>query len=495
MTNPTPLRARALAPALAVAHRVALADALMVALAIALAGCASTATSSLPNRSTNDVTTPTTAPPSDALPERWQVAPAARDEGASPPALAAWWLDLHDPALDRLMADAQARNRDVARSALRVAQFDVQAQRSRADQWPTLGASLGATVGRPLDGAGVRTQGSYGASVSASYEIDLWQRVRRGVTLAEQQAEAGRADLDAARWLLGTQVAEQYWTIAALDARAALLRETLAHAEAGLAATRQRFAQGLLRAGDVDAAVTALEAQRVAQRRLATDRLEATQRLAMLLDRAPQDLEPPAARLPEIDPPDLAIGPPARVLDRRPDVRGARLALQAALLRQQIQLTSFYPQFTLSASLGTGGAAWRDWLAHPAASLGVDVLLPLLDWQRLQADRTLAGLQVQDAALGFRDTLHKALVEVDQQFAERRQIGADLTLARQRLADAGRALGVAQARHAEGLVARQAVRDAAQARRDAEAAVIELRLRAWLNAVAIHKALGGPVGG
>jgi len=107
--------------------------------------------------------------------------------------------------------------------------------------------------------------------------------------------------------------------------------------------------------------------------------------------------------------------------------------------------------------------------------------------------RDLALVQLDEAALGFRDGLYKALVEVENQFAQRRQIAAETTQAREKIVMAQRTLAAARLRHAQGADALQVVRDTAQFERDAQVALVDLRLKAWLNLLALHKALGSPL--
>lgn len=445
------------------------------------------------------------APVLPALPAQWSQMPTAT--GDAP--VQAWWLPLHDAALDALIGQALRSNRDVARSALRWQQAALQARVAGLDRWPKPAAGFNASARRSLSGSGATTvlvngvsvpvpslptvSTSYGASVSASYEVDLWARVALSQALARDAAAASQADLDTARWLITTKVAEQYWTLAAIDAKAELASAATRDAQASLAATRLRHEVGKLRAADVVKAELALGEARLRAQALATQRVEATHALALLLDRVPEALNAPAARLPEGDPPEALATAPASLLDRRPDLRSARLALDAALHKLNLAEASRYPQLTLTASLSGGGEALRQVLANPIGSLGLGLAIPLVDWQRAKAAREQAELQLQEAAITFREALYKALVEVETQFAQRRQLATELTQARHRRLAADEVLAIARLRYDNGAEAQQAVRDAEQAQRDATSAVLDLRLKNWLNLVAIQKSLGGPI--
>jgi len=442
-----------------------------------------------------------------AVPAAWQQAGGAAADG--PVERGPWWTVLGDPTLDALIDEALARNREVARSALRLQQAVLQARIENLNAGWRPAASVGANAQQALDAgagpgsvlingvsvpvpSGPRLATSVGASVTASYEVDLWARLAAAAAAADRVAEAARADVETARWLLTTQVAESYWTMAAADAKAQLAQAGERDAVASLAAMQLRLDEGKARRADVDRMVQALAEARLKLRTLATQREQAAQTLALLLDR-PQAMPLAAARLPAQDPPQWHTGPPASVLDQRPDLRSARLALDAALLRVNVAEANRYPQLTLSAAASTGGEKLTQVLSNPFVNLSAALALPLVDWRRLQVQRDLALVQLDEAALGFRDGLYKALVEVENQFAQRRQIAAETTQAREKIVMAQRTLAAARLRHAQGADALQVVRDTAQFERDAQVALVDLRLKAWLNLLALHKALGSPL--
>ena len=444
-------------------------------------------------------------PSTPALPAQWQQ-PTAGSKALS---AQAWWLALGDDTLSTLIDEALARNRDVARSVLRLRQAGLNTRRGEQDQWPQPSVGLSAGAQRPLHDTGpssvlingvnvplptsTGTSTSAGMSLSASYELDLWGRVADSVALADHNARASAADLDTARWLLSTQVAEQYWAIAAADAKRPLLTAQITDAQASLVEARLRLDQGKARAAEVDRAQANLADAQLRLLALDTQRGTAQRTLALLMDVPPQQYTPPTARLPAASPAELPAGTPTDVLDRRPDLRSARHALEAALLKLNIAEANRYPAIRLSTTLGSGGNGLGQWLANPVASLGAALALPMVDWERTRIDRNLAQLQLDDAAIAFRDSLYKALAEVDNLLAQWQQVQSDLTNVRDKLLQADKALAVARLRHATGVDALQTVRDADQAQREAQSALIDLRVKAWQNQVALHKALGGPL--
>lgn len=482
------MASRLVTPAPARQRRVAAPT--VLAAVLALAACA--------------VTAPP-APEAPPAPAGWQMADAGPNARLDAP----WWLALGDATLTALIDEALARNHDVARAAVRIQQAQVQANRTAQDRWPTVtgGASAGVQrplqrtgpdavvingVSVPLPDAGGTTTNS-GTSLGATWELDLWGRVAASLAVADQAVRVSEADRDTARWLITAQVAEQYWRVAAADGKLPLAAAASADAVATLKTTVLQFEVGRLKLLDVARAGAALHEARQREAQLASQRRAALFALALLLDRPAAAMEVPNARLPTADPDGFTAGPPAAVLDRRPDLRSARLTLDAALLKARVTEANRYPPVQLSASLGAGGASLGQWLANPVAGLGLAVSVPMLDAARQRADGELAALQVKDASIAFRDSVAKALVDVEAQFNQRRQLDHDREVAKEKQRTARTALEVARLRHAAGADALQKVREAEQALRDTDLALLDLQLSRWLNLVAIHKALGGPV--
>ena len=431
-------------------------------------------------------TTAIQKPISPEIPAHWQYQStnAVITDGTS------WWKNVGDSQLTALINEALVRNRDAVRDSIQLQQSSVLLQLDRQSLWPQAQVSVGAGAGtlnlspNPVGGS---------TSSSVSYDADLWGRKDSLLALDEKVLAMRKADLELTRWLLSTRVAEVYWTLAAIEAKAQLMRGMTQDAEATLEAVQLRYEAGKAIKSDIEKAKTALMNVTDSEHALDTQRILERYLLATLLDILPETFDAPHTRLPAEDPPEFSSGPPASVLDRRPDVHSARLALDSALLQQQIVQSNPYPTLQLSASLTTGGDQLRQLLSNPIASLAVGLGLPYLNWQRTKSERDLAGLQVEAATNAFRDTLYKAISEVEQRFVERRQINVDLSAARQQLFDAEQTLQVMLLRHEIGAVPLQSVRDARQVMRTSELALIDLRLKSWLNLVATHMALGGPV--
>jgi len=451
--------------------------------------------------------------PSDVkLPETWSQAPKPQAAEAASEASINWWKSFKDPQLDALMESALQRNRDLVRNALRLQQAVLKSGQAELDRGPRPSASLSSSLQGPLTssqgststqvngltvpvGNNMGVTKSLGLSSSLSQEIDLWGRLAQSAAVAYQNQAIAQADLDAARWLLTAKVAEQYWTLAATDAKMVLAKQATKDAQINLEVIQLRLANGKIRPAEVDRSTLALEQAQQKEVALALQRSNTVQTLALLLDDAPQNLSVPQPRLPSSLPTEPQAWPAAAVVDRLPAVRRSRLALDVAARNLNIAESNRYPQFSLSATASASGDSLSNVLSNPLGSLGLNLSLPMVDWKRLRINRDVSQVDLDIAAVDFRETLYKALSEVDQQYNQRRQWVADSQSLQLKSAQAEQALAVAQLRYEVGAEPLQTVRDAQANLRDLESNRIELRMKAWNNQINIFKAWGGPLGG
>jgi len=444
---------------------------------------------------------PLTGPaPAQDLPTRWQT----MGDGAAPD-----WAGLLDEQLAALQTQALRANRDIAQAALRWQQAQTQA--ALGDLRLTPNAGLNASGSHALErqgdarhvevgGVNVPVPGnsgwsrSYGASVSVSYEFDLWQRLAHTNAAQQAQAEAARTDIAAARALIRARVAESYWTLAAIAEQRPLALQQQRINEELLQLITLRVREGKLLPIEIDKAAGALQQARVRLGDLDADARIQANTLALLLDQAPPGSPLPAPRLPGSSLPRWQLPAPAEVLAQRPDVQRARLGVDAALARLKASEAARYPQLSFSASASSGGTAWRDWLAQPLASLAANLSVPLIDWRRLDLQRDISRSELELAALALRDTLHKALAEIEAQASDAERLRQQLDANALRLQEAGRSEALARLRLEVGTVARADWLQTQSALLDAEQGRIQLRLRAWLAQAGLCKALGGAAG-
>jgi len=363
--------------------------------------------------------------------------PALRETGLAA-GMAQSFARFDDPVLTGLQQQALAANHDVKSAALRFAQSRTARNVAAGAQGPQLTAHAGAARQRQSEsGAGTRMVDAIGpanrevlieklsdpfalyqAGFDASWELDLWGRVRRSVEAADAGMAEASSILRDVQLAVQLEVARNYYEVRAAQRQQALLQADLGAARdmAALVAARERagLATGL-ETEQQRAALAELEGRAPA---LLEQEAAASNRLTMLLARPPGALQQQlAARQGAALPggPDLALGVPGEVMRHRPDIQAAEARLQAATARIGVALADLYPRVTLGLSLGVeslDAGRFGDWGSRQW-SLGPSLQLPIFDNGRRRATVELRQLEEQEAAINFQKTVLKAWHEMD----------------------------------------------------------------------------------
>ncbi|MCF4166770.1 efflux transporter outer membrane subunit [Zavarzinia compransoris] len=449
------------------------ASSIALAAALALAGC------SYKSTPTPEVVTP---------PAAW-AAPAIAGEGVWP--AADWWQGFASPELAALVAAARTGNTDLAQAAARVAQAEASLRIAGASLWPSLGLSAGGDLRRP-SGANDWSD-SYSAALSASYEVDFWGANAADRAGAAAGLDASRFDGETVTLTVTASVASTYLQVLSLRDRLDVARRNLSIAEDVLALVEAKVGAGA--ASDLD-----LAQQRtvVAQRRAAVPPLEQNVReqlaaLAVLLGLVPTGFDVAGTSLSPIVVPPLAAGMPSSLLQRRPDVKAAEARLAGADADIAAARAAFFPQVTLSAGLALSGAAAGDLfsLSDAAWSLGASLVQTIFDGGRREAQRDLAEARKVELLQSYRAAILAAFQDVEV------ALGAVDTLDRQRrlqdevVAQARRALELAQIQYRAGASDLLSVLSAQQSLYSAEDQAAQIKLSALQARVTLYRVLGG----
>ena len=441
-----------------------------------------------------------------ALPQTTVAGPADL-QGARAQALAygadvpgQWWSLFHDPALDRLEAEALKANPDLdsARAALKAAQAELRYQRgglaptaaingqaSREKDSQTLSPTLNAPI--PLFSL-------YTIQLAVSYTPDVFGGVRRGIENAAALAEQQRYELEASYLTITTNVANAAIQEAGLQAQIDAYQRLVAINQSLLRLYAQEKALGQLARADVagqEAALAQAQAQIAPLRRQLAQEQDA---LAALTGRTPAEYATPPVRLADLALPDtLPVSLPSRLVDQRPDVRAAEANLHAASAAVGVAVAARLPSITLSAdgggaSTGIGSVLTR---GNDFWTLAGGFAQPVFQGGQLLAKQREAEAQYAQARAQYRSTVLQAFqnvadalhaAEIDAQALRSVAAAERATLAALKLAQAQQQLG--QVSGAQVLVVEQTYRNALQAEAQARAA-------RYADAVALFQALGG----
>ncbi|MFG6448917.1 TolC family protein [Roseateles sp. BYS180W] len=416
----------------------------------------------------------------------------------APPSPPAHWLHgspeapRATPVVDAQLAQLQQRallaNLDLARAALRL-----QAARSRqldGDRRWLQEASLNAQDTRQRPGANTQT---FSAQASLSYELDLFGRLAAGARQRSLDVSSQERDAQALRTQLLADVAQAYWQWQGLQAQAPLQAERLEDLQAVLAMTRISVAAGRLAPVEVDKVATQIQEQQLQLQQRQREQQQLQLRLGVLLGEGGAGPQLQPVPLPDVALAGLPLAEPARVLELRADVAQARIQVDQALAGWAEARGQRYPRLTFSAAYGTQGTRPGDWLDNPLRSLVSKLTVPLVQWQHLAAQEDQAQLKLQEQALALRDTLNKAVLDVEGALLDYRGLREELAVQQQRVQEVLRTERDAQRRRELGMVSGLDWRQVRAARLQAELATLQLQQRIWVQQTTLHRALGLPL--
>jgi NodT family efflux transporter outer membrane factor (OMF) lipoprotein len=333
----------------------------------------------------------------------------------------------------------------------------------------------------------------YALGLDASWELDLWGRIRRAVEAADADLAATVEDARGVAVAVAAETAAAYVDLRELEYRLAIARNNVALQEQTLDLVRARFESGLVGERDVAQALTNVATTRARIPAFDAGARAAENRLAVLVGRAPGALDLSAAA-PIPRPPDaVAVGVPADLLRRRPDVRRAERLLAAEVARIGVAEGELYPRLTLLGTLGVAAEVASDLGQHDSGTFSIG---PSLRWNLFDAGRLRDRVRAQDARaaqalIAWEQTVLAALEEAENAMSAfvREQSRRDALI--EAATQARRAVELARIQYREGLSDFQAVLDSERELAALEDQVAESDGAVAANLIGLYRALGG----
>jgi multidrug efflux system outer membrane protein len=447
------------------------------ALAALLAGCSSMApkherpAAPVPARFAGAVEAAATATPADQLD---------------------WQRFFVDERLKRLVALALANNRDLRIAALAVEAARAQADARDADRWPTVTAGI-ADARQPTGRGSINRLATAGVQVTA-YELDFFGRLRGLSDAAAAQVLASVEARKAVQISLVAAVANATLALAADDETLRVTREALATREASHRLVRLRYDNGASSEADLRQAESLLEAARVSVAQTTRQRALDENALALLIGQPlPADLPAGVPVAEAAGLPELPVGLPSEVLERRPDVRQAEQQLVAANASIGAARAAFFPRITLTGSVGSASTELSGLFKSGswAWSFAPQLLQPIFDAGRNQANLDLATVNRDIAIAQYERAIQSAFREVADALAGRATLGEQVRAQqRQVQAESARAR-LAELRYRNGAASHLELLDAQRSLLAAQQALVQAQTQAAQNLVTLYKVLGG----
>lgn len=424
-----------------------------------------------------------------------------------------WCTDFGSPELEQLVDTSFEQNLDLRMAFARLKQARAVAEQQQAPLWPWLSADLGATYQRTNIGAQFGADlptgqpgqpapepdffsledgfASYRASMAASYELDLWGKIRSRWEAAELDAAATRAQAESLAITLTSQIAENWLEMVYQRERIDLLEEQIETSAKFYELTLLRLSQGSATALDVTQQKQNLESRRGQLSLAKAAEAVARNQLAVLVGKPPQaDLQLTAQDLPALAPVP-APGVPADLLERRPDLRAAKLRLMAADERLEAAVAERLPSLQLSLNLSLQATEIAELFEQLLYSASASLSQPIFQGGRINAQIKQAEGVAEESLLNYAQTLLVALRETqDALIREQRQKEFVESLQRQ-LESAERSLDLARDRYRLGALDYLRVLDTIQSLQLTQQSLLEARRQQLSTRVQLCRALGG----
>jgi len=399
-----------------------------------------------------------------------------------------WWLAFQDPRLTELVDEAARNNASLAVAAARVKQARAIAGIAQADRVPQVGLGIQAQRARSA------AQTSYSASLSASYEVDLFGRVGANIEAARQDAGASEASYRSVLLSLQADVAQTWFRLRALDAELATVDSAVRLREESVRVNQRRFDLGDIGEFDLTRARTELSATRAEAIGLQRQRTNAEHALAVLLGRPAARFTAITSPLPDtVALPAIPAGLPSSLLERRPDIAAAQRAMEAANARIGVARAAMFPALSLNAAGGGVGGTMADVFNWSSRSwvLGALLSLPIIDGGRNKANVTRSEAALEESVAAYREQVLVAFAEVEDNLAGVRILAAQGAQLDDAVRSARRSAELARKLYDAGRSSYLDLLDAQRNLATSERSAVQLRGNQALTTVALIRALGG----
>lgn len=407
-----------------------------------------------------------------------------------------WWEVFGDTTLNELEQQATANNQQLKAAVARVTQARATARVAKAEFFPNLQADPSAERNRTSPNTANpfpnNSFNDFRVPVDFSYELDIWGRVRRSFEAANDEAKASIASYETVLLTLKAEVAQNYFTLRAIDAERAILRDTIELRKQALQLVQARYKGGAASELDLSQAETELSTAESEYIGLRKNRAELENALAVLLGKNASEFSV-AERPLDLVPPAIPPGLPSELLERRPDVAESERLLASQNARIGIAKAAFFPvvRLTGAAGLESGDISTLfNWQSR-AWSLGPSISLPIFEGGRNAANLKRSRGAYEEAVAQYRERVLVAFQEVENGLSGLRILAEQNTAQARSVAAASRTAEISDKRYQAGLVSYLEVVDSDRTKLQVQRGAVQILGQRLITSVQLVKALGG----
>jgi len=412
---------------------------------------------------------------------------------------AGWWEQFHDPVLTGLMATALKENKDVLIAAARIEEYSGYYTATRGEIFPKAGAGASGTRQRSTEEgatpwpAGVaNTYPSYQAYLNASWEIDLWGKLRRGTEAARASLLAKEDAHRAVLLSLTASVVGAYIDLRDYDRQLVIAEETLKTREDSLSIFKLRFDAGVISELELSQVRSEYESARAMIPQIQKSIAQQENALNLLLGRNPG----PVARgltIDHLNLPAVPAGLPSDLLERRPDIRQAEQDMISANARIGVARAAYFPSISLTGMFGTASADLARLFVGPALAWNASaaVTLPIFTAGRTRGQVEASEAVQKQALLTYQKTIQTAFREVEDSLVDQNLTRVKLDAQFNQMAALRNYRDLAVLRYENGYSSYLEVLDAERNLFNIELTYVQTRGSLFHALINLYKAMGG----
>ena len=405
----------------------------------------------------------------------------------------AWWSIYEDPVLDGLERQIDVSNQTLKASEAAYRQSVAVLKAARATFYPEVTLGAAATRASTITGAGgTLTQNEFSIGPSASWEPDLWGRIRRTVESDRANAQASAADLASARLSAQSQLAQDYFELRIADELKRLLEATMAGYQRTLDISRNRYAVGVAAKSDVVTAETQLENTHAAAVNVEAQRDPLEHAIAVLIGKTPAEFSIPPAPL-SGSVPVIPYGVPSTLLERRPDIAATERQIAAANAQIGVAISAYFPTLTLSASTGYDSSSLSKLLeaSNRVWSVGPQLAETLFDAGARRAKVAGARAIYDETVANYRQAVLVGIQQVEDDLATLRVLAHQAEVQNRAVELARQAEQLTINSYKAGVVDYTSVVQAQATALSSEQSALTIRQSRLIASVSLIAALGG----
>ena len=429
------------------------------------------------------------------VPAGWRI----NEKDAKNLADSTWWQQFNDPELDKLITVALRENKDLLIATARIEQFAGRYGIVRADLFPQVGGEaaysrqkITETGDNQLTPGFQATTDEFSVGLNASWEIDLWGRIRRSNEAAKAQLLASEEGQKAVILSLVAEVAGAYINLCDLDRRLEISRNTAKTREESYLVFKERYASGVISDLELSQNRSLYEEALASIPPLEKAVILQENSLSVLLGHNPGKI-PRGRNIDTLVMPEIVAGLPSDLLERRPDIRQAEQTLIAANAQIGVAKAAYFPAISLTGALGLASGDLSDLFKNSSSvwQYGAPVSLPIFTAGKIAGSVREAEAQQQQALLGYKQAIQNAFREVNDALADQAYTSKQLVTQKRQVDSLQQYADIARLRYDNGYSDYLTVLDADRNLFNAQLSYTQTRGSLYLSLVSLYKSMGG----